>query len=98
MGEVVHLARRLALEVDELDRGETGERWLELALERGSGAGEVDEEVVWSIARAVEGLGVGFRLREHVTQMRPTRPPSPPADDPPADDPPADDPPADDRA
>lgn len=67
---VVGLAERLGCPVSILDRGAADERWLELVLDAGPSVGTDDEQLVRSLARSVERLGVGFRLREYVTEVR----------------------------
>ncbi len=61
------LAGRLGCTVSVLDRGGPDVRWLELAVDASPSD---DEQVIHSLARSVERLEVGFRLREHLTEVR----------------------------
>lgn len=67
---VVRLAERLGCAVSVLDRGGAHERWLELVLDAGPSVGSDDQQLIRSLARSVERLGGGFRLREYLTEVR----------------------------
>lgn len=70
---VVGLAERLGCPVSVLERGGAHERWLELVLDAGPSVGSDDQQLIRSLARSIERLGVGFRLREYVTEVRRSR-------------------------
>lgn len=65
------LAHRAGIAALELGaRGRPDECWVELAIPLACSAGVDDEQVARSMEHSVERLGAGFRLREHVTEVR----------------------------
>lgn len=66
------MAASASLEAREITgRGRSSECWIELAIPVTRSAGVDDEQVARSMEHAVERLGGGFRLREHLTEIRP---------------------------
>lgn len=51
-------------------RSHPDECWIELAIPVARSAGVDDEQVARSMERSVDRLGVGFRLREYLTEVR----------------------------
>lgn len=71
VGAVLELAERSGVGAREMvERAAADESWIELSIPLACSSGVDGDQVVRSLERSVERLGVDFRLREYVTEVR----------------------------
>ena len=68
---VLGLAAKSGIDAREMDeRAQASDSWVELAIPVAQTAGEDGDQLIRSLERSVERLGVEFRLREYLTEIR----------------------------
>jgi hypothetical protein len=68
---VLALAAKWGIDAREMDeRSHADDAWVELAIPVAQTAGEDGDQLIRSLERSVERLGVEFRLREYLTEVR----------------------------
>jgi hypothetical protein len=71
VASVLKLAAKSGIDAREMDeRAHADDAWVELAIPVAQTAGEDGDQLIRSLERSVARLGVQFRLREYLTEIR----------------------------